>query len=333
MSQTADLRGPAAGSALFAPIARELLQVEQLLRQELRHDASFVDELLRFGCLLGGKRLRPALLLLAGQATGTLGRPHLVLAAVVEMVHTATLVHDDVLDEATMRRHQPTVNSRWDNQTSVLLGDFLFSHAFYLASTTDSYACQLIGRATNVVCEGELRQISQRGNFRLTEPEYMKIIEAKTAALCACACRLGAHYAEADSQIVDRLARFGRALGIAFQITDDLLDLVGDEATAGKSLGTDLEKRKPTLPLIYALRCATPPERHQLVHMLETDEDARAIRQQLAGWLQRFEALAYARQRAEHFVAQARGEIDCLPPSAAKNTLEQLADFVASRSQ
>ena len=178
---------------LYAPIAAELMQVEEMLRREMRSKYPFVDELVRYGCLLGGKRLRPALLLLSAQCAGAIGAHHIKLAAVIEMIHTATLVHDDVLDSANVRRHLATVNARWDDQSSLLLGDFLFSHAFYLASTTGSAsACELIGRATNIVCEGEIRQKGSRGDFSLSESEYLEILDAKTAELCACSCQLGA---------------------------------------------------------------------------------------------------------------------------------------------
>src|SRR5262245_15205496 len=218
---------------LYAPIAVELAEVEALLKAELRSDYPFVDELVRYGCLLGGKRLRPALLLLTAKAiSGRAKREHITLAAVVEMIHTATLVHDDVLDEAQMRRHLATVNARWDNEASVLLGDFLFTHAFYLASTLDNVlGCRLIGRATNIVCEGELRQKGSRGNFLLTEGEYLEIIEAKTAELTAVSCRLGAVYAGSGEKVADEMDGFGRDLGIAFQIIDDLLDVQGEEKT------------------------------------------------------------------------------------------------------
>lgn len=144
--------------------------------------------MVRYGCLLGGKRLRPALLLLSARAVGTITADHLTLAAVVERIHTATLVHDDILDDAVIRRHMDTCNARWENEASVLLGDYLFIHSFYLASTLDStYACRTIGKATNVVCKGKLRQIRSCNNFELSEGEYLEIIEAKTASLCACA--------------------------------------------------------------------------------------------------------------------------------------------------
>jgi octaprenyl-diphosphate synthase len=315
---------------LYAPVATELAAAEDLLRGELSSDDPFVDSLVKHAFRLGGKRLRPALLLLAGKAAGKLARHHVVLAAVVEMIHTATLVHDDVLDEASLRRHRETINARSDNEASVLVGDFLFTHAFALAASLETtLACQTIGRATNIVCAGELRQIHSRGNFALSEADYLAIIEAKTAELCACCCRLGAHYAGAERDCEESLARFGRKLGIAFQIADDLLDLVGDEAAMGKSLGTDLAKQKPTLPLIRLLADRSPAERGEIVE-LATSLDA-ADRQQLQVWLKRSEALDYARNKAEEFAASARDELRHVPPSPARDALATLAELVVSR--
>ena len=208
-------------------------------------------------------------------------RDHVVLAAVVEMIHTATLVHDDVLDEASLRRHRETINARSDNEASVLVGDFLFTHAFYLASSLETtFACQTIGRSTNIVCGGELRQIHSRGNFDLSEAEYLAIIDAKTAELCACCCRLGAHYAGATAASRRRLADFGRNLGIAFQIADDMLDLTGDELSMGKSLGTDLEKQKPTLPLIRLLAEASGGQRAEIIDLLSSEQSRRSAANQ-----------------------------------------------------
>jgi octaprenyl-diphosphate synthase len=249
------------------------------------------------------------------------------------MIHTATLVHDDVLDEATMRRHTSTVNSHWGNQSSVLLGDYLFTHAFYLASTLDNtFACRTIGSATNVVCEGELRQIGNRGNYLLDEAEYLSIIEAKTAELCSCCCRLGAHYSGAEPHAVESLTRYGRSLGIAFQIADDLLDLQGDEATTGKSLGTDLAKQKPTLPLIFTVHRASLSERKQLITLLEQADHGQDVRAEIFSWLARFDALSYAQQKAESFAAQASRELADLPESLAKSVLSRLAEFVVTRA-
>src|SRR5262249_39735266 len=193
-----------------------------------------------------------------------------VLAAVVEMIHTATLVHDDVLDSATVRRHVATVNAGWGNQTSILLGDYLFTHAFHLSSTIgDVRACRIIGESTNRVCCGELHQVTERGNFDLGEDAYFAIIDGKTAELTSCACRLGALYADSSNEVIEGLARFGRYLGLAFQIADDLLDIVGEERSAGKSLGTDLDQKKLTLPLIYYLAQAAPDEKAKALAILD----------------------------------------------------------------
>ncbi|HZZ71361.1 MAG TPA: polyprenyl synthetase family protein [Pirellulales bacterium] len=316
--------------SLYAPVAAELEQVEQLLRAELRNEHPCVDELAQHAFRLGGKRLRPALVLLTAQACGNLQPDHIVLAAVVEMVHTATLVHDDILDEATLRRHLETVNSRWGNKSSVLLGDYLFTHAFYLASTLSStFACRKIGRATNVVCEGELRQIHTQACFDLTEADYLSIIDAKTAELCACCCALGAHYSGANQAATAALEQFGRNLGIAFQIADDLLDVWGDEAQVGKSLGTDLEQQKPTLPLIRLLTELPGPERAAVVAALKSPATQR--REFLAPYLARTDALAYAHQKAAAFAALALQQLDCLPFSPAKLLLENLTEFVVTR--
>jgi len=316
---------------LYEPIREELEAFESILEQQLSSQHALVERLVKHGARLGGKRLRPALLLLSAKAVGPLRREHLVLAAVVEMIHTATLVHDDVLDEAVLRRHLDTVNARWGNQASVLLGDYLFTHSFYLASTLgDAFACQMIGQATNVVCEGELRQIGSQGNLGLSETEYIEIIEAKTAALCSCCCRLGAHYAGASPQVEQSLADYGRALGIAFQIADDLLDVVGDESTAGKSLGTDLEQLKPTLPLIRVLGQLAEPDRRELAVLLGR---GGARREQLAPWLARSDALDYSRRVAARYAEEARGHLDGLPCGPLRTVLKQLTGFVVDRQR
>jgi octaprenyl-diphosphate synthase len=318
---------------LYEPIRQELGQVEEILRNEARSRFPAIDELLKHGFRLGGKRLRPALLLLVGKAVGgQIGRPHLVLSAVLEMIHTATLVHDDVLDEAALRRHLDTVNARWNNQSSILLGDFLFSHAFYLASTTGSvFACRQIGRATNIVCEGELRQVTSRGDLALTENEYLSIIEAKTAELCACSCILGARYSGAGAGVVKAMGRYGRYLGIAFQIIDDLLDLVGREELAGKSLGSDLEQEKLTLPLIRLLSQLNEADRRRLTDVLKREPARR--RAELIGWLDRSDALDYARARAAAYVRRAAAQLRVLPASRERDILRRLGQFVLNRSQ
>lgn len=316
---------------LYAPVVEEMEQAETILREEMRSKYPYVDELVRYGVLLGGKRLRPALLLLSAKAVGTVTRQHLVLAAVVEMIHTATLVHDDVLDEAQVRRHLATVNCRWDNKASVLLGDYLFTHAFYLASTLEStLACRLIGAATNLVCEGEIRQKGSIGDFLLSEEEYLEIISAKTAELCACSCELGAYYAGGAPGIVTRMSGFGRDLGIAFQIADDILDVSGDETTTGKSLGTDLAQQKPTLPIIHLLRRASPADRDEVMGILNGNASER--RSGLSPYMRRYEAVEYSREMAVKHSRRALCQLESLAPSPARDTLAAMAEFVVARS-
>ncbi len=315
---------------LYGPVQQQLNEVDRILRTELRSDYPFVNELCQHGFRLGGKRLRPAVLLLVADACGGIGREHLLLAAVVEMVHTATLVHDDVLDEADVRRHEPTVNARWNNEASVLLGDYLFTHSFYLASTLETtFGCRTIGRATNIVCEGELRQIASRGNYNLTEEEYLGIIEAKTAELVACAASLGAHYAGAGEAAHAQLEAYGRELGVAFQISDDLLDVLGDESVTGKSLGTDLEKEKPTLPLIHCLAQAGETERSELLRLMQLPAAERGP--QLLDRLEASGSIAYARRRAAEYADSAAQRLSHLPDGPSKQILLNLPEFVIDR--
>src|SRR4051812_6033633 len=248
----------------LAFVAADLAEVDRL------YDDAVLPFRARFGPIVQhlkhyrGKRLRPALVLLAGHASGTVTRAHHVLGAVVEMVHTATLVHDDVLDEADTRRHLPTVNAAWGSKTSLLLGDMLFSAAFRLCSTVDAQACAWIGDATNRVCAGELLQVSRAGDLELSEDDYFEIVAGKTGALTECCTRLGAHYAGALHDVIDRLADYGRDVGIASQIADDVLDVGGDAVVAGKSLGTDVERQKLPRPLIRALADMPKPEADRL---------------------------------------------------------------------
>jgi octaprenyl-diphosphate synthase len=222
------------------------------------------------------------------------------------------------------------VNARWGNQASILLGDYLFTHAFHLTSTLgDAEICQLIGETTNRVCAGELHQICERGNLELSEDDYFHIIDAKTAELTSCCCRLGARCAGVPAAAIEGLARYGRWLGIAFQIADDLLDLVGEEKTTGKSLGTDVEQQKLTLPLVRLLQRSAPEAAMRVRQILETPGNHK--REVLGPLLGECDALVYARRRAEEFAARARAELDCLPPSASRTLLESLTDRVVHR--
>ncbi len=317
-------------AALYAPIAAELAEAERIFAAELGSRHPFVQHLVEHCADFRGKRLRPALVLLTGRACGGLRGDHPVLAAVVEMIHTATLVHDDILDESMIRRHAATVNAEWGNETAVLMGDYMFTHAFHLAASLETtLACRWIGHATNLVCEGEMQQVHNRGNFDLDEADYFAIIRGKTAELTAVSCRLGAHYAGAPEATVRALDDYGRDLGVAFQIADDVLDIWGEERATGKSLGTDLEKQKLTLPLIRLLATAEPPAAESIRRFLA--DPGPDHRRQLRDRLGRSDALSYAWEQAERFAARAASALDHLPESPSKATLRALTHQVVRR--
>jgi octaprenyl-diphosphate synthase len=316
--------------ALYAPVAEQLEQVENLLRRELSNSNPFVDQLVKHGFRLGGKRLRPALVLLSAEACGGIRPEHLTLAAMTELIHTATLVHDDVLDEATIRRHLDTINARWDNEASILLGDYLFAKAMCLAgSLDDNYASRVVSQSARDMCEGELRQIQGRGNYNLTESDYFHIIAGKTASLTSCCCRVGAHYAGANADAVEALAHYGHDLGMAFQIADDVLDLSGEESVVGKSLGSDLVKQKATLPLIHLLRSITAENRVELVSVLSRSGNHH--HEALQPWFDRYKVISYAQETARRFTRQACERLAALPATPAANCLRGLSDFVVDR--
>ena len=317
--------------AVEQAIGQELLDAEQILTDELRSENPYVCDILEHSTRFRGKRLRPMLLLLVAKACGGIRHDHKVLAAVVEMIHLATLVHDDVLDEAETRRHVATVNSRWNNETSVLFGDYLFTHSFHLASSLETtYACRRIGRSTNVVCEGELSQIKERGNLDLSEETYFKIIDGKTAELTALCGHLGAKYAEATESVTTAMEQYGRSLGLAFQIADDVLDLMGNEKKTGKTLGSDLDKQKLTLPLIRLLNTASDSDAAEVRRLLAQPDES--TRQHLAPYFERSDAFEYTSQRAQALAAEARQQLDGLPNSTAKRILSEIAEFAVQRT-
>jgi octaprenyl-diphosphate synthase len=229
-----------------------------------------------------------------------------------------------------VRRHAATVNAEWGNEAAVLMGDYLFTHAFHLAASLETtLACRWIGRATNLVCEGEMQQVHNRGNAELDEAAYFEIIRGKTAELTAVSCRLGAHYAGADAATVEALDGYGRDLGVAFQIADDVLDLWGDERTTGKSLGTDLEKQKLTLPLIRLLTTADAELAARVRRMLA--EPVAETRRELRPYLETSGALDYAWQQATVYARRAANALAILPETAAKGLLRSLSQYVVRR--
>lgn len=311
-------------------ISQELAAVEQLFSEELRSDLPSVNALVKHVSRFRGKMLRPTLVLLAGKACGELTDAHITLATVVEMVHMATLVHDDVLDDAELRRKGATINHLKGNEAAVMLGDYLISHAYHLCSSLDSqFASRLIGRTTNEVCEGELLQIHHRGNLALDEETYLRIITRKTASLCSTCCLLGAKQAGASEARVGQLELYGLSLGIAFQIQDDILDIVGDAGTVGKSLGSDVDKEKMTLPMIHFLRTAPREHRDLLRSLLHSAEPDKM--EKIRNLILPSDSIAYARSQARQHIQRGKSALATLPDSAARRLMLAMADFVLDR--
>jgi octaprenyl-diphosphate synthase len=319
------------GTLAFAPVAADIAEAEAIFDRTLAPHRGPFGPLIEHHRHYRGKRLRPTHLLLAAKACGKIVPAHHTLAAAMEMIHTATLVHDDVLDEADLRRHAPTFNAGWGNKVSILLGDMLFTHAFHLTSTVDARACQITGEVTNRVCAGELRQVTERGNLELTEADYFTVIDGKTAALTECCGRLGALYAGASEEVAAKLANYGRSLGLAFQIADDVLDLVGAEETAGKTLGTDLAQQKLTLPVIHCLHRLAPAEGAKLRDAIRTAADGLGPR--VLGALEKTQSVAYAKRKADEFARAAKSELECLPRGECRAVLEGIADWSVRREK
>ena len=321
---------PAASLNLrYDPVTGDLHEANRILAAELASDVPYIARLVERVRGYHGKQLRPALLLLVADACGGVRPAHRTLAAVVEMIHIATLVHDDVLDEADVRRHVRTVNADFGVRSSVLMGDYLFTHAFALAATVDAAACRSIGRATNAVCTGEMTQVSRRGDWNLGEDDYFAIVGGKTGELIAVAAELGAAYAGADPETVVRMTAFARDLGTAFQIADDVLDLAGDPEKLGKNVGSDLAQRKITLPLIR-LRDQSPPAVVAEAERLFTS-GSPASRDRLLQLLRAGGHLDAVRDEALALAEASAARLQTLPPGPARDVLERLTRFAVAR--
>ncbi len=314
-------------SAISNPIAGELQQVEERLTKLLGDAAPEAAALVVHVNRYQGKRLRPMMALLAGKVCGPLTPQHVDLAAIVELVHLASLVHDDVIDEADVRRRQASVHAKWDNKVAVLLGDFVFSKAFSLLAALDSQsASALVSRATTRMCEGEMRQLLRRFDPTVSEADYLEIIDAKTAELFSISCRLGAGVSGAARQLAAMLSEYGRALGMAFQIVDDCLDLTGDEAKVGKTLKTDLHSGRLTLPLIHVMRREGDAGRE-----LVFPHGKAAAQATIVEAMDRHGAIRYSLQVAQRYSREAKTLLRALPNTPSKQSLLALADFAVER--
>ena len=326
---------PAEIPEVLRPVADDVLAVEAAFQRILAAPSDPLREMIANAGRFSGKRLRPALTCIAARAVGGTVTPEVAtVAAIVELIHTATLVHDDVLDGALVRRKVATLNALWGTDTAVLLGDVLFSRAYLAAARMeDRFASVYLSEVVGRVLSGEIRQNRSRHDLDLTEEAYRSIIEGKTASLYEAAVVVGAHYARARRPEVEALARFGSHLGMAFQIADDRLDLAGDEATVGKSLGTDLREGKTTLPVIAWLRTRPAGELAASRALVEEAGRQETARETLVRRLREDGAIEAADEAARAEVACAERALEDLPPSPSRDLLHAVAGYVVRRAR
>jgi octaprenyl-diphosphate synthase len=311
-------------------LAADMQAIDRVIRTRLHSDVALVTQVAEHIIRGGGKRLRPILVVLSAGANGYQGRLHHQLAAVIEFIHTATLLHDDVVDESALRRGQATSNSLFGNAASVLVGDFVYSRSFQMmVEAGDMRILEVLADATNVIAEGEVLQLMNCHNPGIEEAEYLQVVRCKTAKLFEAATRIGAILGGAPQAREDAMARYGAHLGTAFQLIDDVLDYSGDHAVIGKNVGDDLAEGKPTLPLIHAMRCGTREQVSAVRNAIEAGglDELSAV---LAA-IRDTGALDYARACASNEARLAAAELAGLGPSRQREFLIELADFAVSR--
>jgi octaprenyl-diphosphate synthase len=310
--------------------ASDMVQVNDLIRKSLDSNVVLIRQIAEYIIGSGGKRLRPMLAVIAARACGYQGNQHIILAAVIEFIHTATLLHDDVVDESELRRGKESAHAVWGNAASVLVGDFLYSRAFQMMVDIDSMqVMDVLSDATNQIAEGEVEQLLNMHDPEVSQERYFTVIEKKTAQLFEAACQLGAVIA-GRADLEKELARYGRELGAAFQVMDDVLDYTSDAATMGKNSGDDLAEGKPTLPLIICRERLDPEQREAL------DESIRAGDISKLQWIQQAiddtGALQSAMDQAQERSSAALAALDVIEPSDWKNALESLAEYSVKRN-
>jgi len=313
------------------PMAAEMAQVDAVIADRLRSDVALINQIAHYIVSAGGKRIRPRLVLLFAGALGFAGPERFTLAATVEFIHTATLLHDDVVDESSLRRGRQTANALFGNAASVLVGDFLYSRAFQMmVAVSNPRVLDVLADATNVIAEGEVLQLMNMHDADLSIDEYLRVIRFKTAKLFEASARLGALLAGADSAVEEVCADYGRSLGTAFQLVDDLLDYDGETHELGKNVGDDLREGKPTLPLLVAMARGGPAERDLVRHAIEHGEVTRLG--EIVTVVRRTGALDAAREVARGEATKARECLRHLPPSPQRDALLDLCVRSVDRS-
>jgi len=318
---------------IIAPVSPQLKDFERHFRLSLKSDVSLVDTVVRYMVKRKGKRIRPALVLLSAEAVGGISSSTYRGAALVELLHTATLIHDDVVDEADKRRGWPSINAIWKNKVSVLLGDYVLSRGLLLSLEHEDIAfLHSTSTAVKRMSEGELLQIQKTRQLNTDEETYFQIIGDKTASLLATCCEIGALSATTDKAQVESMQQYGEAIGTAFQIRDDLLDFLGKESTLGKPIGGDLKEKKFTLPLIHAFSQAPDKRRKQVLRAVKRGVKRSDITDILS-FVQEYGGIDYAEKTANDYRDRAISALDTLPESKAKQSLIDLAHFVVERAK
>jgi octaprenyl-diphosphate synthase len=319
---------------VLALIGEDLKNVELQFKKDLESNVPLIRKVGEYVLSSGGKRIRPALLLLAAKLCGYEGERHVPLASVVEFVHTATLLHDDVVDNANMRRGLASANTLWGNEASVLVGDFLFSKSFSLmVADGDLNVLRVLSAATTKIAEGEVLQLVCTSDLDITEERYVEVVKCKTAVLLAAACQAGGIIGKVSPEQEQSLADFGMDLGIAFQLMDDTLDYTASEEEFGKSIGHDLEEGKITLPLIEILRQCSAEERNVVADIVSKDELSDEDFDTVFALVRSYGGIDYAIKRAEAYIAQAKTHLALFPDSPARQALFRLADYVVTRER
>jgi len=321
----------ASPNSFIDPIAADMGAVNAVIRQQLYSEVPLVNQVAEYIIGAGGKRIRPVLVLLIANAYAYQGNAQHTLAAVIEFIHTATLLHDDVVDESSLRRGKQTANALFGNAASVLVGDFLYSRAFQMmVQVGNARVMQIVADATNVIAEGEVLQLLNMHNPDVNEADYLRVIRSKTAKLFEAAAQLGALVAGASDADIDAAGEYGRSLGTAFQLIDDVLDYSGNAAEIGKNVGDDLREGKPTLPLIYLMEHGSPEQR-ELVRSCIENGDEQHFDQILAA-ITSSGALDYTRQEAQKAAQRASDAVQSLPDSIYKDSLLKLSTFAVDRN-
>ena len=315
-----------------AAVDSDFKTVDQFIVDQLYSNVPLVESIGHYIVEAGGKRLRPMLVLLAARCCNIQNDKHISLAAVIEFIHTATLLHDDVVDMSALRRGRPTVNAEWNNPSSVLVGDFIYSRAFQiLVQIGDMNIMEIMADTTNRIAEGEVLQLINKNNPNSSEQSYMQVIENKTAILFQAAAQCGAMLTDADEETQNALKEFGMELGIAFQLIDDVLDYDGDAESMGKNIGDDLAEGKPTLPLIYAMEHGTDSEAELIRECLKDEELSKKSLDQVINIVRDSGGLAYTREKARDCSDKALACLDKIPASNYRDALEAMGEFSKER--